>query len=121
VDGSDAVMLSEETAVGRHPLRAVETMAAIAADTDRAGLRRAEGSIAAAGPPRTAHEAVVEAACRLAARLDVEVIATIARRRVGGGASPATLAMDPRLLRRLLAIEVVSGSAAMVRGGSWAR
>jgi pyruvate kinase len=54
-------------------------MAAIAADTDRAGLRRAEGSIAAAGPPRTAHEAVVEAACRLAARLDVEVIASITR------------------------------------------
>jgi pyruvate kinase len=79
VDGSDAVMLSEETAVGRHPVRAVETMAAIAADTDRAGLRRAEGSLDAAGPPRTSHEAVVEAACRLAARLEVAVIATITR------------------------------------------
>ena len=30
-------------------------------------------------PPRTEHEAVVEAACRLAARLDVGVIATITR------------------------------------------
>jgi pyruvate kinase len=79
VDGSDAVMLSEETAVGRHAVRAVQTMAAIAADTDRAGLRRASGSDDATGPPRNEHEAVVEAACRLAARLDVDVIATITR------------------------------------------
>jgi pyruvate kinase len=79
VDGSDAVMLSEETAVGRHPARAVRTMAAIAADTDRAGLRRAEGLGDVNGPPPTEHDAVVEAACRLAARLDVGVIATITR------------------------------------------
>ena len=79
VDGSDAVMLSEETAVGRHAVRAVQTMAAIAADTDRAGLRRASGSDDATGHPRNEHEAVVEAACRLAARLDVDVIATITR------------------------------------------
>jgi pyruvate kinase len=78
VDGSDAVMLSEETAVGRHPARAVRTMAAIAADTDRAGLGRA-GESTAAGPPRSGQEAVVEAACRLAARPEVDVIATITR------------------------------------------
>ena len=77
VDGSDAVMLSEETAIGRHPVRSVQTMAAIAVDTDRAGLRRGGESIEAASPPRSEHEAVVEAACRLAARLDVDVIATI--------------------------------------------
>jgi pyruvate kinase len=78
VDGSDAVMLSEETAVGRHPVRAVETMVAIAADTDRAGPRpaaRSDNSIGA----QNQHDAVVEAACRLAARLGVAVIATITR------------------------------------------
>jgi pyruvate kinase len=79
VDGSDAVMLSEETAVGRHPVRAVQTMAAIAADTDRAGLRRGDESIETGRRPGSDHEAVVEAACRLAARLDVDVIATITR------------------------------------------
>jgi pyruvate kinase len=35
LDGSDAVMLSEETAIGRHPVRAVEVMAAIALETER--------------------------------------------------------------------------------------
>jgi pyruvate kinase len=115
VDGSDAVMLSEETAVGHHPVRAVQTMAAIAADTDRAGLRRAGEAIDIASPPRSEHEAVVEAACRLAARLDVAVIATI----TGDGRTallaakyrprPPILAVTPQLaaFRRLALVRGV--------------
>ena len=34
-DGTDAVMLSQETAIGRHPVEAVRTMAAIAQATER--------------------------------------------------------------------------------------
>ena len=34
-DGTDAVMLSQETAVGRHPVLAIEMMAAIATSTER--------------------------------------------------------------------------------------
>ena len=34
IDGTDAVMLSEETAVGRHPVAAVQVMVKVAADTE---------------------------------------------------------------------------------------
>ncbi|HEV2772286.1 MAG TPA: pyruvate kinase [Thermoleophilaceae bacterium] len=35
LDGTDAVMLSQETAIGEHPVEAVETMAAVAERTER--------------------------------------------------------------------------------------
>ena len=39
-DGTDAVMLSEETAVGKYPVRAVEVMASIASEVDEDPLYR---------------------------------------------------------------------------------
>ena len=76
LDGSDAVMLSEETAVGEHPVRAVEVMVAIARETesdvppDALPLRAME-------LPLNGEEAVVHAACHLGARLRSDVIVTI--------------------------------------------
>jgi pyruvate kinase len=75
LDGSDAVMLSEETAVGEHPVRAVEVTATIALETEGGALPDEPS----AGPmePLTEDEAVVQAACQLARRLHSDVIVTI--------------------------------------------
>jgi pyruvate kinase len=77
LDGSDAVMLSEETAVGDHPVRAVQVMAAIAAETERAALPGPIHPGAAVEPPGSDEEAIAQAACELAARRRVDMIVTI--------------------------------------------
>jgi pyruvate kinase len=84
MDGSDAVMLSEETTVGKHPVRAVETMAAIAATTEQSGRRLATHPLHEEQrdvPFRSQTEAFSLGACELARRLQVELITTIT---VGG-------------------------------------
>jgi pyruvate kinase len=56
IDGADAVMLSEETAVGRYPVRAVEYMRDIAERAEAHALARAGGPLRPAGegdPERT--------------------------------------------------------------------
>ncbi|MCS6925637.1 MAG: pyruvate kinase [Candidatus Binatia bacterium] len=81
IDGSDAVMLSDETTVGRYPIRAVQTMAEIIAETESAGLRlttlREEEP--ESGPLPTEEEALAQVACQLAARLGAEAIVTLTR------------------------------------------
>jgi pyruvate kinase len=78
LDGSDAVMLSEETAIGEHAARAVEVMATIALETEAAGLeapaRRADAARATGDEAAMAH-----AACQLAARLPAAVIVIVTR------------------------------------------
>ena len=75
LDGSDAVMLSEETAVGEYPVRAVEVLSTIALETE--GGRPPDALSLDAMEPLTEEEAVVQAACQLAGRLRSDVIVTI--------------------------------------------
>lgn len=76
LDGTDAVMLSEETAVGSYPVKAVEMMARIAEDAESgfpfdALMRRSDLKDVKAMP-----EAVGHAACNLAEEIDASLLIT---------------------------------------------
>ncbi len=73
IDGTDAVMLSGETASGAHPLAAVETMARIAIDVETAGLGSRPNAPALVTP--SIAQAIGEAACRAAISLKAKAIA----------------------------------------------
>ncbi|HET9489263.1 MAG TPA: pyruvate kinase [Methylomirabilota bacterium] len=115
LDGSDAVMLSEETAIGRHPVRAVQVMAAIALETERGALQGPRPPGAPAELPRSDEEAVVQAACQLAAHRSVDVVVTVTRTgetaRFAAKHRPAqpivALTGDPEICRRLAVVRGV--------------
>jgi pyruvate kinase len=110
VDGSDALMLSAETAIGRHPARVVETMARIAARTeeldDLHGVYEQGGMGQRRAPSAKAvTTAMAHAALRAAIELDLAAIVCCTRagttaramaarrpqsRLIGASPSPAT-------------------------------
>jgi pyruvate kinase len=73
LDGADALMLSGETSVGKHPIEAVRTMARIIENTEDHGLER----IAPLGTkPRTKGGAITLAAKTVGEQLDVKYLVT---------------------------------------------
>jgi pyruvate kinase len=113
LDGSDAVMLSEETAVGEHPVRAVEVMAAIARETE-GGMLPDAPLPSAMDTPLTEEEAVVQAACQLATRLRSDVIATISE--TGQTARFAAKCRGPHPILALTSNRDTYRRLALVRG-----
>jgi pyruvate kinase len=110
VDGSDALMLSAETAIGRHPALAVETMAGIATRTEEFDEGRGvyEQGLGQGRTPsaKAVTVAMAHAAMRAATELDLAAIVCCTRagttaravaarrprsRLIGASPSPATL------------------------------
>lgn len=74
-DGTDAVMLSEETATGRYPVEAVQTMSRIA-DAAEANLQFKAWSDEYGGSTPSVTDAIGRATCELAMQLRPRVILT---------------------------------------------
>lgn len=78
LDGTDAVMLSQETSVGKYPLKAVEIMDRVVREVENhvGSVHRTEGL---EGSGEDVSEAVVHGACHMAGEVRAGMIATITR------------------------------------------
>jgi pyruvate kinase len=109
LDGTDAVMLSDETAVGRHPIEAVAMIREISAITEEDVRAHLDVRSVTDDPEHAIADAVSEATARIAAAVNARLIVTVtasgytARRvaRERPGRSIVALTPNENVLRRL--------------------
>ena len=77
LDGSDAVMLSGESAVGKYPARAVEAMAEVIAGAEKYQLARYRGRDRFEGKVEAFDQAIAHAVMYTANHMDVEAIVAL--------------------------------------------
>ncbi len=112
-EGVDAIMLAGETAAGAHPVRAVQTLAAIIADAE--SLPFAERVTPAVDPTGTRHSrALCEAALTLASTGEADAIVAVTRE---GKTARLLSALRPRApVFAATASERVAGTLALYWG-----
>jgi pyruvate kinase len=74
LDGTDAVMLSAESSVGRYPIETVKTMSKIVVAAERELLSRGLQPLVPGKKPRTQGGSVARAACEMADFLDSKAL-----------------------------------------------
>lgn len=77
LDGTDAVMLSNETAVGEYPVKAVATMAQIAMRIEREPISKNVSDVSDTG--KSIPNAISQAVGQIAAQLDAAAIMTLTK------------------------------------------
>ena len=77
LDGTDAVMLSNETAVGKYPVEAVATMARIAARIEQEGMARNVSGVEETG--RSIPNAISQAVGQISEQLNASAIMTLTK------------------------------------------
>jgi pyruvate kinase len=116
LDGTDAVMLSNETAVGAYPVESVAMMREIAAIAEGSMPKRRDGDFEAVSHVHPVTDAISDATVRIADEVDAKMIVTstwsgytarqIARERPA--LSIVALTPDARVLRQLALVWGVS-------------
>jgi len=107
LDGSDALMLSEETSIGKYPVTAVETMVKIAMEAETAFPHLARLRDAHLSSINEVNDATARAACQIADQIGAKVIVAF----TAGG----TTALRVAKYRPLQPIIAVTPSASVRR------